>query len=460
MIEYTIECKDEEKMLIKSLRLKNYRSFEEFNIDFDDNLTVIVAENGVGKSSVLDAVSVALGQFVGGFDAGRDSGFVPDDARLAITNSDSTTHMIEMESQYPIELFAKGQVDGIDEEWSRDLTGNKARTTYGKASVLNQYAKKLQDEVRKELRVSLPIISYYGTGRLWNQKQKVKESSEHHSRLFGYDRALEPASTYKEFAKWFEDESKAEYDKIVEMVQRGESINSNLIEASAGLQNIREAVNICLKVSGWENIRYNSKFKKIIATHSTQGVIPVERLSDGVRSMLAMTADIAYRCTKLNPHLNNAPKETKGIVQIDEIEMHLHPKWQQEVIPNLQKAFPLIQFIITTHSPQVLSGIKNEAIRIISNAKVYSAPLGTEGAEASRILKRVFEVDLRPKNNSISIKLNKYLDLVYDEKWGSTEAMRLRKELDIIFHGEEPVLIEADLYIENRKWELEIEEGT
>jgi len=446
-------------MLIKSLKLKNYRSFEEFNITFDDNLTVIVAENGVGKSSVLDAISVALGQFVGGFDTGRDSGFVPDDARLVITNTDSTTHMREMESIYPIELIATGIVDGKEEEWSRKLTGNKSKTTYGKATVLKQYAKKLQDEARREQSVSLPIISYYGIGRLWNQKQTVKESISHQSRLFGYDKALEPASTYKEFAKWFEDESKAEYDKIVEMVQRGESINSSLIEASTALQNIREAVNICLRVSGWENIRYNSKFKKIIATHPTQGVIPIERLSDGVRSMLAMTADIAYRCTKLNPHLNNAPKETKGIVQIDEIEMHLHPRWQQEVIPNLREAFPKIQFIITTHSPQVLSGIKNEAIRILVDSKVYSAPLGTEGAEASRILKRVFEVDLRPKNNSITIKLNKYLDLVYSEQWENDEALKLRKELDNIFGGEEPVLTEADLYIENRKWEMEIEEG-
>jgi len=445
-------------MLIKSLKLKNYRSFEEFNITFDDTLTVIVAENGVGKSSVLDAVSVALGQFVGGFDTGRDSGFVPDDARLVITNTDSTTHMIEMESMYPIELIATGIVDGKEEEWSRKLTGNKSRTTYGKATVLNQYAKKIQDEVRQKESVSLPIISYYGTGRLWNQKQIVKESTNHQSRLFGYDKALEPASTYKEFAKWFEDESKAEYDKIVEMIQRGESINSSLIEASTALQNIREAVNICLRVSGWENIRYNSKFKKIIATHPTQGVIPIERLSDGVRSMLAMTADIAYRCTKLNPHLNNAPKETKGIVQIDEIEMHLHPRWQQEVIPNLREAFPLIQFIITTHSPQVLSGIKNEAIRILADSKVYSAPLGTEGAEASRILKRVFGVELRAPQNSVTIKLNEYLDLVYNDKWD--EALALREELDNIFGGEEPVLTEADLYIENRKWEMEIEEDS
>jgi len=443
-------------MLIKSLRLKNYRSFEEFNIDFDDNLTVIVAENGIGKSSVLDAVSVALGQFVGGFDAGRDSGFVPDDARLSITNTDSTTHMVEMESMYPIELFATGKVNGKDEEWSRNLTGDKARTTYGKATVLNKYAKKLQKDVKTETIISLPVISYYGTGRLWNQKQTVKDSKSHQSRLFGYDRALEPASTYKEFAKWFEDESKAEYDKIVEMVQRGESIDSSLIEASTALQNIREAVNICLKVSGWENIRYNSKFKKIIATHPTQGVIPIERLSDGVRSMLAMTADIAYRCTKLNPHLPNAPKETKGIVQIDEIEMHLHPRWQQEVILNLQKAFPLIQFIITTHSPQVLTTVKANNIRglVLENGYISTKRFDFSfGAKSHELLDGILGVDERPQNLEIVQMLKRYIELVDENKYNEEEALLLRKELDIWGAGKEKSLLKADMDIRLKEYQ-------
>jgi len=438
-------------MLIKSLKLKNYRSFEEFNITFDDNLTVIVAENGVGKSSVLDAVSVALGQFVGGFDTGRDSGFVPDDARLVITNTDSTTHMREMESMYPIELIATGIVDGKEEEWSRKLTGNKSKTTYGKATVLKQYAKKIQDEVRKKQSVSLPIISYYGTGRLWNQKQTVKESISHQSRLFGYDKALEPASTYKEFAKWFEDESKAEYDKIVEMVQRGESINSSLIEASTALQNIREAVNICLRVSGWENIRYNSKFKKIIATHPTQGVIPIERLSDG----LAMTADIAYRCTKLNPHLNNAPKETKGIVQIDEIEMHLHPRWQQEVIPNLQEAFPKIQFIITTHSPQVLTTVEAKNIQglVLENDKIKIKQFDFSwGAKSHELLNHILGVDERPQNLEIVKILNRYIELVDNDLYDKEEALKLRKELDIWGAGKEKELLRADMTIRAKEY--------
>ena len=441
-------------MKLKKLTLTNFRSFDNFTIDFDENLTVIVAENGVGKTSVLDAVTIALGQFIGGFDTGKDSGFSANDAKLNILKS-KTTQTVNMESSYPVTLVAEGEVDRQDIKWSRALSGAKSKTTYGKATLLKEYAKRLQEQVRDETDPSLPIISYYGTGRLWHQKQTAKGNS---SRLFGYDKALEPASTYKEFAKWFEEESKAEYNTLLKLFQKEGNIDFSLLDKSMALDKIREAVNRCLSISEWQDIRYDYEFKKITVTHPKQGTLPIERLSDGVRSMLAMTADIAYRCVTLNPHLADAPKETEGIVLIDEIELHLHPDWQQVVIPNFQEAFPKIQFIITTHSPQVLSAIKNDAIRIISESQVYLAPLGTEGAEASRILQRVFGVKLRAPQNSITIKLNQYLDLVYDDKW--EEALNLREELDNIFGGEEPALVEADLYIENRKWEMEIEEDS
>jgi predicted ATP-binding protein involved in virulence len=453
-------------MRIKSLELENYRCFEKFSIDFDEKLTVIVAENGVGKSSVLDALAVALSPFVGGFDSGINKGFRRSDAKLKITDSQSSSLMKDMESIYPVIVQAKAIIESEEYIWKRALSNNKkgSKTTVKDAKNIKDYGKKLQDLVRENREVDLPIVSFYGTDRLWNSKTFTNTnkgtSSNSQSRLWGYNRALEHASTYKAFHDWFIAESKAEYDLLIEQIQSNSMTTIQPIEESKSLASIREAVNICLEVSQWNNIRYNSKFKTITVTHPEQGTMPVSRLSDGVRSMLAMTADIAYRCTKLNPHLENAPKETKGIVKIDEVDLHLHPRWQQVVIPNLQKAFPKIQFIITTHSPQVLSSIKNEAIRIISDSQVYAAPLGTEGAEASRILKRVFGVELRAQNNSITIKLNRYLDLVYDDQWECNEALVLRKELENLFSGEEPALTEADLYIENRKWEMESEEGS
>ena len=176
--------------------------------------------------------------------------------------------------------------------------------------------------------------------------------------------------------------------------------------------------------------------------------------------MLSLTADIAYRCVQLNPHLTSPIEETDGIVLIDEIDLHLHPKWQQTVLVDLCNTFKNIQFIVTTHSPQVISTVPGHQIRILDGNQVYSAAAeGTQGAESSRILKRIFGVDPRPKNDPNTKKLNEYLDLVYADKWNDGEAQKKRKELDDIYQGNEPELTKADLYIENRKWELEIEEN-
>ncbi|MFA5018797.1 MAG: AAA family ATPase, partial [Methylobacter sp.] len=151
--------------------------------------------------------------------------------------------------------------------------------------------------------------------------------------------------------------------------------------------------------------------------------------------------------------------EARGIVLIDEVDMHLHPVWQQTILGGLTKAFPKIQFIVTTHSPQVISTVPAKQIRILDDNKVYSAEAGTQGAESSRILKRVFGVEPRPQNDPNAKLLNEYLDLVYADKWEEPDAKRDREKLDAIYQGNEPALTEADLYIENRQWELDIEKN-
>jgi len=414
-------------MKLKRITLTNFRSFENFTINFDENLTVIVAENGVGKTSVLDAVTVALGQFIGGFDTGKDSGFHPNDAKLNIVKSKST-QTVNMESKYPITLVAEGEIDRQDVKWSRALSGAKSKTTYGKATVLKEYAKRLQEQVRDETDPSLPIISYYGTGRLWHQKQTAKGNS---SRLFGYDKALEPASTYKEFAKWFEEESKAEYNNMLKFFQKKGNMDFSLLDKSMALDKIREAVNTCLNISEWQDIRYDYEFKKITVTHPKQGTLPIERLSDGVRNMLAMTADIAYRCVTLNPHLADAPKETEGIVLIDEVDLHLHPRWQQVVLPNLREAFPKIQFIVTTHSPQVLTTVSKKHIKIITFDEVLEPEISPLARESADALAYIMDTNVKPPLNILD-DIHRYEQLVKNGEIESSKAKDIKKLFDEI----------------------------
>ena len=91
----------------------------------------------------------------------------------------------------------------------------------------------------------------------------------------------------------------------------------------------------------------------VVVEHSENGRLPLSQLSDGVRNMVSLIADLAYRSVRLNPHLGEeAARLTPGILLIDEIDMHLHPRWQQLVVDLLQKTFSAMQMILTTHSPK------------------------------------------------------------------------------------------------------------
>jgi predicted ATP-binding protein involved in virulence len=505
-------------MKLKSLQLSNYRCFESLSIDFEDKLTVLVAENGVGKTAILDAIAVALGPFVGGFDVGVRKDFKHEDARLDFKKG--FHFMFEpanalMEAQYPITLMASADIDGNLEKWSRELTGKKTQTTFGQARILIDYAKKLQQLIRAGEQIALPVIAYYGTGRLWKQtKVTTKHSVDSNSKLYGYHDALNSESNYKAFEKWFTDMSIAEsrdeiakfnehYNhleakrlneraalihiinneakklnesaailkriKHIENVKQTSPVN-NIDEHSlepitsrfTALKHVRHAINQCLSVSGWNTLEYDFEWSELVVRGKNSDsdldhFMPVTRLSDGVKAMLSLTADIAYRCVQLNPHLASPIEETTGIVLIDEVDLHLHPKWQQTVLDDLRKTFPKIQFIVTTHSPQVISTVPSEQIRIIlDGGEVILAEDGTQGAEASRILNEVFGTQSRAQHLDIVKKLNRYLALIDTDQWDTDDALALRKELDDWGRGHEPELIKADIDIRMKEYQRQL----
>jgi predicted ATP-binding protein involved in virulence len=190
-------------------------------------------------------------------------------------------------------------------------------------------------------------------------------------------------------------------------------------------------------------------------SHDRLGTMPVDMLSDGLRNAIAMVADLAFRTYKLNPHLGSeAARNTPGVALIDEVDMFLHPSWQQTILGSLREAFPRVQFIVSTHSPQVLTTVPSECIRILQDGKVYAAPAGTEGAEPGRLLLSALGLQsVRPPDNPATQELLAYLALVDQDKWNTPEALALRRKLDARYQGNEPALLEADLLIENKKWE-------
>jgi predicted ATP-binding protein involved in virulence len=202
------------------------------------------------------------------------------------------------------------------------------------------------------------------------------------------------------------------------------------------LKNIQKAVNIALRPSGWENPEWDFAEDCIIATHPEQGRLPVDFLSDGIRNMIGLVSDIAHRAYRLNSHFKDmAAEKSPGIVLIDEVDIHLHPQWQQLVLNTLMESFHKIQFIVTTHSPQVLTTIRKENIHILnidSDGKCTTempekSPLAQE---SGFVLADIMNVHPRPDIPDIISKTHDYEQLILAGRGDSEEATAIKEYLE------------------------------
>ena len=429
---------------INKLYLDNYRCFKDFTIDFHDQLTVLVATNGKGKTAILDAIAVAFGTFVNSTGLARGSVFHRSDVQKIKARETKTN---EMEEVYPLVLEANGLINNEVTHWSRELHKPKGATTTKDTKPLIQYGQDIRKKVVQKVDEILPLISYYGTGRLWGLKKITLNKKQHEtSRLSGYIDCLDPLSSYKSFESWYVDICLAELElKIEEIEKNNLDISNN--EFTVIRKSIQQAVNhIVEKNTGWKDIVYKKRAETIVAQNETFGELSLMQLSDGIRNMIGLVADIAYRAVKLNPHLENAPKQTPGIVLIDEVDMHLHPKWQQTVLTDLTKAFPNIQFIVTTHSPQVLSTVKKEQIRILGDNVVSTPSTHSFGEDSSVLLAELMNVSPLPPLEIVE-KRKEYQRLIENREYESPRAKQLQKELIENYGENSEFIIQTEMLI-------------
>lgn len=428
-------------MTIKELQIKNFRCYENIKIKLNPNYTVLVGINGAGKTTVLDAISVALGGYISVFDGIGAYGINKNDCHYKMYEMGST---IERQHQFPVEIYSEGTFNKKNISWMRTLNGEKGRTTNTGAKQITEYASKIQDEIKKGSKeVILPVIAYYGTGRLWMQKRdkNLKETKENFSRLNGYVDCLDSASNEKMMLKWFE---KMTYLEL----QEGKKIPE--------LEVVRQALSQSYKTLD-ETIKtaeFNFKVKSgeiEVTIKRENGMVenlPLRILSDGIKSTLSMIADIAYRMAILNPQLlDNILKKTSGVVLIDEIDMHLHPSWQSKIIKILTETFSKVQFIFTTHSPSVLSNVPNKNILILDNFEIYPLENMTYGKDIEAILREVMRTEVRPKE--VVEKLKLFNDMLDKNKLSN--AKDILKELEEILGKDDSEVVE-------RRVSLELEE--
>ncbi|WCZ39706.1 AAA family ATPase [Corynebacterium jeddahense] len=424
-------------MQIRSLRMANFRRFDHLEVDFDPKLTVIAARNGKGKTTVLEATALALGPFVGAFDESRGENIKPSDARFTGVEREG-----DNEQAFPVVIDAVFNNPVLRS--TRELRGAKRSTTTGGSRNFADYGKTLQDAVREYQPVVLPAVCYYSSKRLWVHHNRSSLKAESKSRTAGYTDCLSAMSSFNQLTEWVK---KAELVDLQQQ-QRFEGVPVD----SSRLRGVSETVSYMLQDEGWSDFHYDFGADALVLRHADHGKLPVNMLSDGIRAMTTLAADLARRACQLNPSLGaSAPQQTPGVVLVDEVDLHLHPEWQQRVLGGLTRAFPAIQFIVSTHSPQVLSSVSHQNIRTI-----YQDADGHWQAEEPReeivglssevALSQVMRVNPKPPVDEKDM-LNEYTNLIEQGLSRSAQALDLRTSLENTYGDGHQVLRDADRLI-------------
>lgn len=336
-------------MKINRIILENFKCFENEEFELSAPYTLIIGANGKGKTAILDAIAVGISPLLSEVSEPDSLRSLKDnDVRLA-TNKDD--QIISIGEQYPVSVTCEGIVEKEEITWKQSLA-NKGQKV------------KIDKTIENLSKLSLlPLVAYYGTDRLWSpdrnetnlnktKKNQDENNSVKESRTKGYENCFRPGSNIT----WLTDWLRKEEEEALESGKRSDA-----------LEVVTSAVAKCMEDEDWQTITYDSVKSEVLAEATDGRFLPLRLLSDGVRNMLAMVADMAYRATMLNPRLGkDAAKETPGIVLIDEIDLHLHPSWQRGVVEALHRTFPNIQFIATTHSPFMIQSISSQLAKLIN----------------------------------------------------------------------------------------------
>ena len=436
---------------LDKLELENFRCFSKIQIEFDEKLTVIVALNGGGKTTVLDAACFGWQFFLQGIELEQSAKTIRDTDIRRTRSQDGA--MVPMK---PVSLSGISFIGGKSVDWSVDKgqtlaknTSTRADEDMREAGRVLRLATQAYAEHTSASPPTLPAIGYYGTGRLWAAqkitKARRKNVKADNSPTSGYDQCLSPSSHFAIFEVWFE-----RYSREAQQERMSEKQSPH--RPADKLKAVVNAVDALLKPVGWHSLAFDFTDETIVAEHPVHGRLPVSTLSDGIRVIIGLVGDIAHRCVRLNPHFGaDAAKLTPGVIMIDEVDMHLHPEWQQLILGALTDAFPLIQFIITTHSPQVLTTVKRESIRILAQDEdgIWSAAMPdeeTKGVESSSAMNDVMGVNQLPPVPEAGWR-NDYTALIENADHESPEGRELRNKLVALYSAHHPIILDFDRLI-------------
>ena len=454
---------------LKQIELKNIRRLRNFQIDLHPELTVIIGQNAMGKTTLCESIAKFLSHSASQIQKGRAGYRI---RKEEITNDQSSAKISGSIALNEGQLCRYQIASAIDGDQVSD---------YQELTALSYLIRKLlrQDEVA----VELPLFAYYGIerGKGLNRSKMIRDDI----RVEAYEDALKEQTDISNLEEWFIAISNIDLShsavkinalkkQFNELLQAGSSIDPILLErfideidriekskdgastinseARAGkikaildrsiADFIEDFVQLFVDYPEGEPTLY-LQFKGVEGEYKIQ----YNQLSHGQRSIINMVFDLIRRLVILNPEMED-PRLSRGIVVIDEIELHLHPKWQQKVIAYLRNCFPNIQWIITTHSPIVLQShaVAQANISILREdemGEVEAITPEVRGLSVNDILLDVFQVSV-VEDNELSAKVRRLKSLINQGAIKEAEGRKLYQELCDIFGEKSHVLQEID----------------
>ena len=406
----------------REVHLENYRCFDELTLALEEDTTVLFAENGGGKTALLNALAMGLAVFQRGsskilkLDAGRDPRMRTLDARGG------------RESVGRCEIkwtAAVGEMESVI--WS---TAVKPHT--GSVRATNRQRPIL--EALEQIRVPgerWPLFAWYGVDRLECPRDR-RRLERTRDRWEAYDSSLDPNLDEAPLLEWLQDEFLGDV-----------ACQQQKIPERAFHQAVMEAA--VRATPGVANAWYDAVTRGPVVCFEDGHMAPWAELSDGYHVFIALVADVARRAVMLN-ELDGAeaPARVEGVVLIDELDLHLHPRWQRVALPRLRKAFPRLQFVVSTHSPQVLSSAENRQVRRLVDGTLQETPVFVEGRDTNAILREHMRTEDRDPAGVRELRT--LHDLI--DSGRSEEAGKLYRRLHARWGDLDPDLIEAKVLLD------------
>jgi len=423
-------------MRVKHLSLLNFRGVTSLDLDFTQRTTAFVGVNGVGKSTILDALAIALSQLTWRINR------MPNRARpIAL---DDIRHGCDFAR---IEVTV--ELRGVPITWA--VVTNRKKAAHAdphrksELEALNAAVATLDHEWQElsavwHERPDLPLAVYYDVNRaVLEVPMRVREKLAHSPHEVYQDALDHGGADFKRFFIWFRNFEDAENEARVD----------NSAFRDPGLEAARTAI---ANFTGFKGVRIRRKPKMRMMVTKGVDEYNVLQLSDGERNMLALVGDMARRLSVLNPGLTN-PNEGSGVVLIDEIDLHLHPSWQREVVTKLEATFPNCQFIITTHSPQVLGELRPESVMLLRDGALMGHAERALGLSSGEVLEELMGGTAR--NAVVETELNKIRTLLDSDE--IADAQRLLESLRESV-GDIPQVLELLAAAESLNWLAEGQE--